>query len=70
MYERKHKYEITQYEDNRTEILVLDVDPENRVIDNKEKVAPLFRFPKHLFDFKNTTKEKVLNRVKTILVFS
>lgn len=74
VYEGRHKYEITQFYDllnldGKTEILIFDVDPENRVIDTKEKKAPKFSYDKRLFDFSQTNREKIVNRVKTILVF-
>lgn len=83
VYEGKHKYDISQFynglgtsmtsmiqvPNQRTEIYLLDVDPENRVIDNTEKKAPKFSYNQKLFDFSQTNREKIINRVKTILVF-
>jgi hypothetical protein len=68
IYDGKYKYQITQYRPSETRIVIWDIDAENRVIDLKEKKTT-FSFNKMLFDFSNTTKEKILNRVKTILVF-
>jgi len=70
VYEGKHQYHLTQYDDNRTELFVYDVDAENRIIDVKDKKPFLGRYSQKMFDFTNTTKEKIINRVKTILVFS
>jgi len=68
LYEGKHKYEIHQYETDVTNMLVYKVDPEGRVLD--EKVPPLaFSYRKKLFDFSHTNREKLLHRVRTILVF-
>ena len=69
IYEGHRKYHLTQYDDNRTEIFIYDVDAENRIIDDKDKKKPVFRYDKKLFDFSNTNQEKIINRVKTILVF-
>lgn len=50
-----------------TDIYVWEVDDENRVID---KVTPkVFSYDKCLFDFRNTNRDKILARIKTILVF-
>jgi len=71
VYEGKHQYRITQYGmPDRTEIFIHDVDAENRIIDNRSKTNNKFSYEKKLFDFANTTREKVVNRVRTILVFS
>lgn len=70
MYEGKHQYHLTQYDDNRTELFVYDVDAENRILDVKDKKPFLARYSQKMFDFTNTTREKIINRVKTILVFS
>jgi hypothetical protein len=69
IYEGSHQYEIIQnhFTDIKTDIIMKSVDPEFRIID---KVSPkIFTYKKVLFDFQNTNKEKILNRVKTILVF-
>lgn len=49
----------------QTSIVVQSVDAENRVIG---EIGKLF-FNKILFDFQKTNKEKMLNRMRTILVF-
>lgn len=49
----------------QTSIVVQKVDAENRVIG---EIGKLF-FDKILFDFQTTSKEKMLNRMRTILVF-
>lgn len=67
VYEGRHKYEITQ-QNNETHLLIYKVDAENRVIDENEPNAN-FVYDKHLFDFSKTNREKIVNRVKTILVF-
>lgn len=74
IYEGRRKYDITQFYDplniaGKTEILVFDVDAENRVVDNKDKKPSKFVYDKRLFDLSNTNREKILNRVQTILVF-
>lgn len=77
-YEGKRKIEIRQ--DYRqvvspTSLIYLyEVDAENRVIEKKDEPlklkGPDFSFDKKLFDFSRTNREKVVNRVKTILVFA
>ena len=71
VYEGRHKYEVSQSENNVTDIFIYNVDPEGRVIEQKDKPGPSskFSYNKKLFDFSNTNREKVVNRVKTILVF-
>lgn len=69
IYEGRHKYEITQFGTNITEIQIFNVDPENRVIEDPQKKISKFSYPKHLFDFAQTNRDKILNRVRTILVF-
>ena len=70
LYEGRHQYHLTQYDDNRTELFIYDVDAENRVLSLKDKKPFVARYPKKLFDFQTTNKEKLVNRIKTILVFS
>ena len=73
VYEGKHKFHVKQYyyfngvQNQFTNIVIREVDPEHRVVD---KVMPKeFHYDKHLFDFKKTTRDKLVNRIKTILVF-
>lgn len=65
VYEGRHKYEIIRG-DSYTDIFSSDVDIENNVLNDSPR---LYSNDKKLFDFSNTNKEKLLNRVKTILVF-
>lgn len=67
-YEGKYQYRINQFLAGTTEILLSRVDAENRVIDPQK--YSMFEFEKHLFKFSQTNREKVVNRVKTIVVFS
>jgi hypothetical protein len=70
VYEGRHQYWITQYDDNgnnNIEIIVSEVDAENRVVDTKKPSR--FSYDKKLFDFSKTNRERIVNRVKTILVF-
>lgn len=73
LYEGKYQYKVTQnyfiigIPASFTEIDIREVDAENRVIDNKP--IKHFGYNKILFDFSKTNREKILNRVKTILVF-
>lgn len=77
IYNGSHLYDIQQehYIANtsgrvkitRTRIYIRDIDEEFRIIDNG--VFKTFAYNKLLFDFAHTTRDKVINRVKTILVF-
>jgi len=70
VYEGRYEYLIHQYDNNgnnNIEIFVYEVDAENRIIDTKKPSK--FSFNKKLFDFSRTNREKIVNRVKTILVF-
>ncbi len=73
IYNKSHKYEIEQssYVSGRpfqsTRIRMWDIDAEQRVINSSEFKD--FTFNKHLFDFAKTNKDKLLSRIKTILVF-
>ena len=65
-------YLIVQYHNrflsrHQTVIITGDVDGDGNIIDNKVKKQ--FTFNKALFDFKSVGKEKLINKVKTILVF-
>lgn len=72
LYEGEYQFVVSQQHHYQgpqtcTTIKMSQVDPENRVI---EGLAPkFFTYDKHLFDFTKTNKEKILNRIKTILVF-
>src|SRR5574339_669465 len=71
VYEGKHQYKVFQQhwfggvQASSTKIVISEVDPEQRIIDSVEK--KIFYYDKHLFDFKKTTRDKLVNRVKTIL---
>ena len=73
VYEGKRKYEVNQYYDLRTEFWVFEVDPEHRLVEEKAighiVSKPSFRFDKWLFDFSQTNYQKIVNKLKTILVF-
>ena len=69
VYEGRHKYQITQFQNKGTEIFIFDVDLENRVIEDPQKKNPNFSYDKHLFDFSKSNRDKIVNRIKTILVF-
>ena len=74
LYEGKYQYKISQYHspnnptiDDATEITIKEVDSEHRLLDTY--MNKTFNYNKLLFDFKNSDKEKIFNRIKTILVF-
>lgn len=66
LYEIDQRYWLGDIPVNQTNVRIFDVDPERRVL---PKNHLLFSYNKILFDFRNTTEEKIINRVKTILVF-
>lgn len=67
-----HLYVVIQYH-NRfiqkhwTSILVMDINGDGNIIE--KKLPKEIKFKKSLFDFTKTNKVKLLNRVKTVLVF-
>lgn len=70
----KHKYHIQQYHyfhlgqrTSNTRIIIFDLDGDNNPLPNPRKED--FYFKKSIFDFSKTNKYKLLNKVKTILVF-
>jgi hypothetical protein len=63
------QYEIIQTVDS-TAIYIWDLDGDNNRIIKKGNPPQPLSFNKKLFDFSKTTYEKLLNRVKTIVVFS
>ena len=65
LYEKKYLYKITQQ--INTIIEVFDTDAEKRIIDSKKPF--MFEFVGLLFDFNTTTREKMVNRVQTVLLF-
>lgn len=73
VYEDKHQYEVIQEhylfggKVTNTLINIRDVDAENRVLDSSK--TKKFTFNKLLFDFSKTNRAKLVNRIKTILVF-
>ena len=68
VYQGKFKYVMTQFDDQHTEIVTHEVDAEHRVVDKRGGPGKI-SFKLHLFDFAKTNREKVTNRLKTILVF-
>jgi hypothetical protein len=77
LYDGKHRYDINQWNASilgtvdSTTIDMFDIDPEQRIIEDRKgrKKKSSFDYPKKLFDFSRVTKEKILSRIKTILVF-
>jgi hypothetical protein len=74
VYVGSHQYKVTQSHwvggasVQSTKILISKVDPEHRIIDSSKKIKE-FVYDKHLFDFSKTNQEKLISRIKTILVF-
>lgn len=71
MNDGKKQYYIIQ-EENKTEIYVFQLNGDYQIIpSDKSKPAPKpIRFDKKVFNFLQTNREKLLTRIKTILVFS
>lgn len=70
--EGDHQYKVVQIVEqftSSTTIKIYDIDAEQRVIYGRGHEVRTFQFNKHLFKFSNTNREKILNRIKTILVF-
>ncbi len=67
IYENDKLYEIRQNLENKTYIIIYVVDVEKRI--KEDDTALYFRYDKRLFDFTNTNRDKILTRLKTILVF-
>lgn len=68
VYDGKRMYNITQHNKSQlTNVQIFHVDAENRIIE--EPIIKGFQYDKWLFDFTNTTPEKIINRVRTIMVF-
>lgn len=71
--DKSHQYEIEQrgyvpgVKMGYTQIRIWDIDAEQRLINSSNFKS--FGFNKHLFDFSKSNKEKLLSRIKTILVF-
>lgn len=67
VYEGSYKFRINQkYLINRTIIDIWEVDAEHHFIDEKSKI---FTYDKILFDYSNTNRDRIVNRIKTILTF-
>jgi hypothetical protein len=73
VYEGSHQYQVFQQHwingarATSTKVVISEVDPEHRIIETKDK--KVFQYDKHLFDFTKVSREKLVNRIKTILVF-
>lgn len=66
VFEGSHQFDIVQ-KGGHTTITMYEIDPEERILDNiKPKV---FTYDKDLFVFSQTNRDKIVNRIKTILVF-
>lgn len=66
--EGMHQYEIIQTSDS-TCICVYKIDAEGRrIIEDKSADVP-FIYKARLFNFSKTTRDKILFRVKTMLIF-
>ena len=68
LYEGKYKYRIDQrYLINSTQITIWEVDVEHRFLD--ERPRKIFKYPQIFFNYSNTNRDRMVNRVKTILTF-
>jgi len=68
IFDKLKAYEILQC-NTATYIYVYNLDGFGNIINPYIK-KPDFTFDKYLFDFQSSNKEKILNRIKTILVFN
>jgi hypothetical protein len=67
VYEGKHKFRIDQrYLINRTTIDIWEVDAEQHLVNEQSKI---FTYQQILFDYRTTNRDKIVNRIKTILTF-
>jgi len=67
IYEGKYKFRIDQrYLINRTTIDIWEIDAERNLVDEQSKI---FKYEQILFDYRNTTRDKIVNRIKTVLTF-
>lgn len=67
IFEGKHKFRIDQrYLINRTTIDVWEVDAEKNLVNEKSKI---FNYQQIFFDYQKTNRDKIINRIKTILTF-
>jgi hypothetical protein len=73
IFHGRHAYDVHQsyysglIKFPQTSIIIRDIDAENRIIDGGD--FKRFAYDKALFDFTKTNREKIINRIKTILVF-
>jgi len=67
IYEGRYKFRIDQrYSICRTTIDIWEVDAEHHFINEQSKI---FTYHQIMFDYPNTNREKIVNRIKTILTF-
>lgn len=67
VYEGRHKFKIAQsYLINQTIIEMWKVDIEHNI---KSNMSKNFTYQQILFDYSNTNRDKIINRIKTILTF-
>lgn len=66
IFEGSHRFDVVQ-KNGSTKITIRDVDLEERILDNIKPIV--FEYDKEMFIFSQTNREKIINRIKTILVF-
>lgn len=74
LYDGPHMYQVQQIHygpplGSTTDIFMYDVNGDNNVIETAKLKNMKLSFRKALFNFNTTNREKLLNRIKTILVF-
>lgn len=70
VYDVSHKYQLTKRYQNlsvKTEILIFNIDAERRVIFNFKN--NILTFDKELFNFSKFNMGKIIDKIKTILMF-
>ncbi len=61
------RFDLQGNPQTKTSMLIKPIDREGRVIEGVKTKSSFF--DKFLFDFQNTTKEKIINRIETYLLF-
>lgn len=65
----KVQYEIIQHytQDGHTKLIIWAIDPEGRYKENV--LSKSLNFERHLFNFNNTNKENLIDKITTLLLF-
>lgn len=73
LVDQEVEYELIQTTNNGTTIYQQDIDAEGRTIDSpknwQSKLFPMYESNMQLFNFSNTTPERLLTRIQTLMTF-